>query len=694
MMSGTLRKSLSLLFCLALLLCLMPFAMAAGDADAAGYETRFYDKDIIVGFQRGDPPTVINTEHKYALIELQKEFPDRLTVLMGGTVFYMRSEDGTLSIHHVDASFTQDIDVSWKCVEDYDDDDLTVFHFVPALREESLAEALDLPAVTVNVLGKLQRPPMPLIEEQPGFGTPKAGFSGVPESSLPSSYSSYERGVLPPIRDQNPYGTCWAFATIAAVEADLIHDGVFDTGIDLSELHLAYFNYHDFYDEKGCNYGDFVDLNGADYLDAGGSPFFASLDLANMIGPVQEADVPYSRAAAYNPNPADGRLGALQISNLYLLSTHDRASVKQAIIDHGAVATGYNDEDENYSATYNSYYYPTSTGTNHIVAIVGWDDSFSRNNFRSGTPEGDGAWLIRNSWGADKYDHGGYFWLSYYDCSLSGSGFALDAQLSRYAHIYAYDNMPQVWYWLVDSGSAIEQRFQVDAGEEIRAIGVYCEEANVNLAITVTCGNVSAEANLSIGIPGYYLVPLSAPISIIEKSDVNVQYIVTGSEDDIQVNAEGPYTYSPNINGTTYYIKYNSTRGSGLIIDGDLLGKDARIKLFTDDMAETRSPDLVLPADLTSIGAEALNGSFRYAQLPSMPVSIGPRAFANCPELEFIHIPPQVTDISGDAFQGLDNLTILGVAGSTADSYARDHGIRFMAIADEGFSGESPFSNG
>ena len=172
-----------------------------------------------------------------------------------------------------------------------------------------------------------------------------------------------------------------------------------------------------------------------------------------------------------------------------------------------------------------------------------------------------------------------------------------------------------------------------------------------------------------------------------------MQYIITGSG-SVRVNAEGPSTYSPTINSVVHNIYYESQCGSGLIINGDLKEKDARIKLFTDDSPERFTPDFILPADLTKIENEALSGSFLYAKLPDMPVSIGPRAFANCPNLSFIHIPPQVTDISEDAFAGLDNLIILGVDGSAADSYAREHGITFMTILDEGSTEEVLDSNG
>ncbi len=57
---------------------------------------------------------------------------------------------------------------------------------------------------------------------------------------------------------------------------------------------------------------------------------------------------------------------------------------------------------------------------NHGVGIVGWDDAYPARASRAArrTPPGDGAFLVRNSWGADLGDSG-YFWVSYYDRSFA-----------------------------------------------------------------------------------------------------------------------------------------------------------------------------------------------------------------------------------------------------------------------------------
>ena len=92
-------------------------------------------------------------------------------------------------------------------------------------------------------------------------------------------------------------------------------------------------------------------------------------------------------------------------------------------------------------------------------------------------------------------------------------------------------------------------------------------------------------------------------------------------------------------------------------------------------------PDFTLPAALTEIGAEAFaGGAFRFAALSDKTRTIGSRAFADCPQLTAVYIPGQGTVIDTDAFGELENLTVLGLSGSFADRFAKEHHFSFIPI--------------
>ena len=93
------------------------------------------------------------------------------------------------------------------------------------------------------------------------------------------------------------------------------------------------------------------------------------------------------------------------------------------------------------------------------------------------------------------------------------------------------------------------------------------------------------------------------------------------------------------------------------------------------------APDFILPANLTSIEEEAFTGdAFTYVKLSENTVKIGPRAFADCPNLIYIYIPEATRRIDPNAFDNVTGLTIFGKAGSTAETFAQTHGFSFVAV--------------
>ena len=673
--------------CLFLLLFFVLFPALRTAVSAESESVYFYDNNVITGFEASDQAETVNIDHKVALIELEKRFPAALTVHLGGEAFYQVKEDGSRILSDVKGYSTQKIDAVWKCFENYDEK-LDIFHFFPDLDGYETASGLDLPVITVNVLGEIEIPPLIVINEPPLHTTVRKRDDHQSKTALPEYYNPYEEGLLPDLRNQNPLGTCWAFATIAALEGDLIHDGNADTSVDLSELHLAYFSYHDTYDEKGCNNGDSISVYGVNYQDHGGTCNLTINSLSNMIGPVEESVVPYSLADGYSPDPSEGRTGTYQVTGAYMLDPADISVIKNEILNHGMVASNCYIDYSVYSDTYNSYYKAVDSGTNHIFALVGWDDHFPRENFISGTPEGDGAWLVRNSWAREnEYSISGYFWVSYYDKGLHNA-FSFDVQPWRYDHVYSYDSLPYSNWYTVSSGQTVAQMFHIDGRERVKAIGFYSEDPDEDLLFSLSDGTRTATESFSITHPGFYLIPLSDPLTIRRDSDVAVEYTLTfeGQERNVFAEIENLDWYD-NVNFTSHtesdgmviYWYYSVEEGG--FVENFNTGRDSKLKLFTDDIIPD-SPDLVLPADLTVIESEAFAGdTFTYVKLPERAVSIGRNAFADCLHLVYVYVPEEVNDIDDEAFGSLTDLVFIGVSGSYAEDYAESHGFDFIPVS-------------
>ncbi len=91
---------------------------------------------------------------------------------------------------------------------------------------------------------------------------------------------------------------------------------------------------------------------------------------------------------------------------------------------------------------------------------------------------------------------------------------------------------------------------------------------------------------------------------------------------------------------------------------------------------------ITIPNSVTSIGWYAFYGcsSLTSITIPDSVTSIGDEAFKDCSSLTSITIPDSVTFIGNAAFDGcLSDLTIYGVSGSYAQTYAEENDIKFSA---------------
>ncbi|MBR3116406.1 MAG: hypothetical protein IKF36_00840 [Bacilli bacterium] len=244
------------------------------------------------------------------------------------------------------------------------------------------------------------------------------------EGSIPTSYNLADHYNIR-TENQGEEGNCWTFAALETLETYLqIHGyGTFD----FSENHLNYIESDLFKDSvsnrkinTGGSYSEFKDY------------------VNKKFGPVLEKDFPYGES--YNVDNFDSLLNVTPFayvseyiqfpsinkeSNSYTEEelTDFRNKVKEHIMTNGAVETSiiaptyY--ENEFYNPITHAAYFPTKESRfvdhGHSVAIIGWDDNYSKDNFaETNKPEHDGAYIILNSWGLTFGDEGLYY-ISYDD---------------------------------------------------------------------------------------------------------------------------------------------------------------------------------------------------------------------------------------------------------------------------------------
>lgn len=456
------------------------------------------------------------------------------------------------------------------------------------------------------------------------------------ERLLPSNFDLRDYERVTPVKNQGTQGLCWDFAATASMESNILSqpDLSVKAGknaseiLDLSEGGNSWYIHTNTEDENSILYNDFYSdpSKGTD----GGFPYYTAYGLSAGYGAYPETLMPYEQYGSGYPE-------ALRFYSDYRLKdytelSNDTALIKQKLMENGAATVHYNCFESNtYTVDGVQSYYDNGNPIDgirkesHVVAIVGWDDSFSKENFNPlMQPQNDGAWLCKNSWGeencstAEGYE--GYFWMSYETSVYSISQFVMQST-DEYDNIYQLQAISDNSL----SSDSAANIFTAKSDEKLKQISF-----STNGAAQVDIKIYKLNENYISPIDGILLSSFNAETDFTGIHSFDCPDNITLSEGDIfsvVIDCKSPFQlkYGDNKNNESAGLSYYLDDGKNWIdvSDNDSVGY-LSIKAYTSNSNgtdKTKLKELIktaqsieLPAEIDSEIIEELNLQTEAAQ--------------------------------------------------------------------------------
>lgn len=315
--------------------------------------------------------------------------------------------------------------------------------------------------------------------------------SDIVYGALPKKFDLRGAGRVGKVRNQGNDATCWAQASLTALESSLLPQ-----------------------EEHSFSVEHMVSEN-AFSLDSamGGDYTMAMAYLLSWQGPVEKNKV------------------KKHLQEVHFFGAEDKEAIKRAVYQYGGVSTSVYanvsttnlSESSYYNKRKNAYCYAGEKKPNHDVVIIGWDDDYSRDNF-STQVDGDGAFICQNSWGTT-FGEQGVFYVSYYDSNIGEQAvsYVKAENTANYDTIYQSD----LCGWVGQIGFGKEKIhaanvFTAKADEKIASAGFYAlgKETEYQLFFVSDFAGTSSLANRievaggTLDAAGYYTIPFSQEFTV------------------------------------------------------------------------------------------------------------------------------------------------------------------------------------
>jgi predicted outer membrane repeat protein len=338
-------------------------------------------------------------------------------------------------------------------------------------------------------------------------------------TALPARYDLRDWGWVSPVRNQGSMGACWTFGMTGVLESALLKS----TGLaaDLSENNMQ---------DTMIKYS----IYGVTQISEGGGNIISTGYLLSWLGAfTQDADT-YDELGKLSPLITTQN--DIHVQDVMFIPNNEipnGTQLKWAILKYGSIDVNYNGQSTYDEVT--PYYRPDTCSQyvnvpippNHDVSVVGWDDNYPKENFGI-EPPGDGAWIVKNSWGTDFGDNG-YLYVSYYDQSFlqysPGTIFQYATAIIientiPYNKNYQYDLLWGSEFKTGNSTASYMNVFEALDDDLIAAVGTYFNQSGINYKVEIFVNDVLKLTQEGISpYLGYHTIKLNNYIAV-KKGDV------------------------------------------------------------------------------------------------------------------------------------------------------------------------------
>jgi len=224
------------------------------------------------------------------------------------------------------------------------------------------------------------------------------------------------------VENQQLYETCYTFGTLNMIETYLAKK--YNEYFDFSEIHMATATSPSVINNDGSM---IVNAN----FKTGGNIHNLQAYLLKGLGPVLEDEMPYQQfydisnlesieeiASNYIVENKDKFTKTVSVNQIVTFADRTKLTSNEQVLEnrnrikyhlqtYGSVCSSIDADSSNTDFVYGSVTYSntTSTESNHMITIVGWDDNIQLGSFT-------GGYLCLNSWG-ENWGNGGYFYVPY-----------------------------------------------------------------------------------------------------------------------------------------------------------------------------------------------------------------------------------------------------------------------------------------